>query len=178
MKARIVALVSAGALISAAYAQSVPEKTGLNAALGITPKTEDFIKEAAMNDMLEIESAKIAREKGNPKVKEFAEMLITDHTKANAELRELLPTDMKSFVPGELDSNSQKKVDKLREIRKQAFGPEYDRMQVSVHRDAVNLFERYAKGGQDPRLKEWAEKILPTLRHHSEMAQNLKIARR
>jgi putative membrane protein len=178
MKARIAALVSAGVLISAAYAQSVPEKTGFNAALGVAPKTEDFIKEAAMNDMLEIESAKMALEKGNAKVKEFAELVLTYHTKADAKLRELVPTDMKSLLPAELDSSSQKKIDKLREIRQQAFGPEYDRMQVSAHREAVNLFERYAKGGQDPRLKEWAETTLPTLRHHSEIAQDLKIARR
>jgi putative membrane protein len=48
------------ALSSGAFARSVGEKTGVNSALGITPKTEDFIKEAAMSDMLEIEAAKIA----------------------------------------------------------------------------------------------------------------------
>jgi putative membrane protein len=46
-------------------------------------------------------------------------------------------------------------------------------MQVSAHKDAVSLFERYAKGGDDPKLKDWASKMLPTLRHHLEMAQNL-----
>jgi putative membrane protein len=46
-------------------------------------------------------------------------------------------------------------------------------MQVSAHKDAVSLFERYAKGGEDPKLKDWAGKTLPTLQHHLEMAQNL-----
>jgi len=41
-------------LSSAAFAQSVGEQTGVNSALGIAPKTEDFIKEAATSDMLEI----------------------------------------------------------------------------------------------------------------------------
>lgn len=36
---------------------------GVNSALGITPKTEDFIKEAATSDMPEIEAAKIARDR-------------------------------------------------------------------------------------------------------------------
>jgi len=53
------------ALTSPSFAQSVGEKTGVNAALGIAPKTEDFIKQAAMSDMTEIEAAQIARLKGN-----------------------------------------------------------------------------------------------------------------
>lgn len=37
----------------------------------------------------------------------------------------------------------------------------------------MSLFERYAKGGDNPALKEWAGKTLPALQHHLEMAQNL-----
>ena len=54
-------------------AQSVGEQTGVNSALGITPKTEDFIKEAGTSGMLEIEAAKIAEQKGNADEKKFAE---------------------------------------------------------------------------------------------------------
>jgi hypothetical protein len=36
-------------------------------------------------------------------------------------------------------------------------------MQVSAHKDAVSLFERYAKGGEDPKLRDWAGKTLPAL---------------
>jgi putative membrane protein len=64
-KTTILALTLASALASSAFAQSVGEKTGVNSALGITPKTEDFIKEAATSDMLEIEAAKIALQKGD-----------------------------------------------------------------------------------------------------------------
>ena len=46
-------------------------------------------------------------------------------------------------------------------------------MQVSAHKDAVSLFERYAKGGDDPKLKDWAGKTLPALQHHLEMAQEM-----
>jgi putative membrane protein len=34
-------------------------------------------------------------------------------------------------------------------------------------------FERYAKGGDDPKLKDWAGKTLPALQHHLEMAQDM-----
>jgi hypothetical protein len=35
------------------------------------------------------------------------------------------------------------------------------------------LFERYGKGGDNPELKDWANKTLPTLRDHLKMAQDL-----
>jgi putative membrane protein len=173
MKGRFVVLIVAAALASAAYAQSVSEKAGVNAALGITPKTEDFIKEAAMSDLVEIEAAKIAQEKGNADIKKFAARMTADHTKTTSELKELVPNELRAALPTELDSRGQKRIDKLREIREQAFGPEYDRQQVSAHRDAVDLFERYAKGGNDSKLKDWAGRTLLALRHHLEMAEAL-----
>ncbi len=77
MKNVFLGLFVAAALISSASAQSVGEKTGVNSALGITPKTEDFIKEAATSDMLEIAAGKIAQEKGNADEKKFAQQMIT-----------------------------------------------------------------------------------------------------
>src|ERR1700746_732205 len=99
MKTTIFALALAGFLASTALAQSVGEKTGVNSALGITPKTEDFIEEAATSDMLEIEAAKIAQQKGDAVEKKFAEQMITDHTKTSNELKGMVPTAMTSAHP-------------------------------------------------------------------------------
>jgi putative membrane protein len=160
-------------LSSAAFAQSVGEKTGVNSALGIAPKTEDFIKEAATSDMLEIGASKLAEQKGNADEKKFAAQMITDHTKTSSELKSMVSGDMKGAIPTALDDSSQKKLDKLRDAKPEDFASEYDPMQVSAHNDAVSLFERYAKGGDDPKLKDWAGKTLPALQHHLEMAQDM-----
>jgi len=61
----------------------------------------------------------------------------------------------------------------LRDIKPEDFAEEYDPMQVSAHKDAVSLFERYANGGDDAKLKDWAGKTLAALKHHLEMAQTL-----
>jgi putative membrane protein len=173
MKRNIAILALASALLStAAYAQSMGEKTGVNSTLGIAPKTEDFIKEAAMSDMLEIDAAKIAQQKGDSQEKTFAGEMITDHTKTSTELKGLVSGEM-SALPTSLDDSSQKKLDKLRNTKPEDFASEYDPMQVSAHKDAVSLFERYAKGGDDPKLKKWAGKTLPTLQHHLAMAQDM-----
>ena len=173
MKKIFFAIAVATAFATPAFAQSLGEKTGVNSVLGIAPKTEDFIREVAISDMLEIEAAKIAQEKGNADEKKFAQQMITDHTKTSGELKGMVRANMESDLPTALDDSSQKKLDQLRNTRSQAFASVYDPMQVSAHKDAISLFERYAKGGEDPKLKDWAGKTLPTLQHHLEMAQEM-----
>src|SRR5437763_16172093 len=110
-KAILAVAVAVTLTSSAALAQSVGEKTGINSVLGIAPKTEDFIKEAAMSDMLEIEAARIAQQKGNAAEKTFAGQMITDHTKTSTELKGLVSGEMKAAIPSSLDDASQKKLD-------------------------------------------------------------------
>jgi putative membrane protein len=161
-------------LASPAIAQS-GEKTGVNSTLGIAPTTADFVKEVAVSDMFEIDSSKLAQDKGNASEKKFAAQMITDHTKTSTELKGLVSSGkVKADLPDALDSSHQSMLDKLKGERGKDFSSDYDADQVSGHKDAVSLFERYAKGGDNPDLKDWAGKTLPTLKHHLEMAQNLK----
>jgi putative membrane protein len=175
MKKLAMSAVVATLFVAAAVsAQSIGEKTGVNSALGISPTTQDFVKEAATSDMLEIAAAKIAQDKGNADEKKFAEQMITDHTKTSTDIKNMVASgDVKADIPKDLDKSSQNKLDKLRDARQANFASEYDPMQVSAHKEAVSLFERYAKSGDNAKLKDWAGKTLPTLQHHLEMAENL-----
>jgi putative membrane protein len=173
MKTTILAVALAGALASTALAQSVGEKTGVNSTLGIAPKTEDFIKEAATSDLLEIAAAKVAQQKGDADEKKFAQQMITDHTGTSSELKEMVSAEMTSAISTVLDDSSQKKLDKLRDAKPEDFASDHNPMQVSAHKDAVSLFERYAKGGDNAKLKDWAGKTLPALQHHLQMAQEM-----
>jgi putative membrane protein len=161
-------------LAGPALAQSAGEKTGVNSALGISPTTPDFVKEVAISDMFEIESNKLGQDKGNAAEKSFASQMVTDHTKTSSELKQLVSSGkVKAELPTALDSSHQSKLDKLKGESGKDFSSDFDSMQVSAHKDAVSLFERYAKGGDNPELKNWAGKTLPALKHHLEMAQNL-----
>lgn len=147
-------------------------KSGVNSALGISPTTADFVKEAATSDMLEIAAAKIAEQKGDPDEKKFAAQMITDHTKTSADLKGLATSgEVTAEIPAKLDESSEKKLGKLRDAKADDFAADYDPMQVSAHKDAVSLFDRYSKSGDNAKLKDWAGKTLPTLQHHLEMAQ-------
>ena len=175
----LIVLAATTCLSGAALAQSLGEKTGVNAALGVAPKSEDFAMEAARSDMLEIESSKIAQQKGNADEKAFAAQMIADHGKTTAELKQMVDSGvLKVALPTTLDAASQNRIDKLKDARPDAFAATYDPMQVSAHEEAVSLFDRYAQGGDNPKLKDWAGKTLPALRHHLQMAQDLENKRR
>jgi putative membrane protein len=171
-------IIVACLLAGPALAQSVGEKTGVNSALGISPTTADFVKEVAISDLFEIESNKLAQDKGNAAEKSFASQMITDHTKTSTELKGLVSSGkVKAELPAALDSSHQSKLNKLKGENGKDFSSEFDSMQVSAHKDAVSLFERYAEGGDNADLKDWAGKTLPTLKHHLEAAQNLSKSR-
>jgi len=165
MKHIMIAAAAAALLSSAAFGQSLGEKTGVNSTLGISPTTQDFVKEAATSDMLEIAAAKIAQTKGNADEKAFAAQMITDHTKTSADIKGLIAAgDVKAELPTALDSSSQAKLDDLNKVTADKFAATYDPMQVSAHKDAVSLFERYSSGGDNPKLKDWAGKTLGPVR--------------
>lgn len=56
-------------IASPVFAQSAAEKTGMNSMLGMAPKTEEFVAEAATSDMFEIESSKLALERSDEATK-------------------------------------------------------------------------------------------------------------
>jgi putative membrane protein len=169
------AVILATALAVPSFAQSIPEKSGVNQALAIAPKTQDFVTLAGQSNMLEIESSKLALQKSDSaKTKTFAQKMIDDHTATSNELKGLVSSGkVKADAPSALDKAHQEKFDKLAKLQGKDFTRQYDDMQVSAHKDAVSLFERYAKDGDNPDLKAFAGKTLPKLQEHLKMAQDL-----
>ena len=174
---KMLLLASTAILMAAApaFAQSIPEKTGVNQALGIAPKTQDFVNLAAQSDMLEIESSKLALAKSeSDKTKQFADRMIKDHTATSTELKGLVAGGkVEGTPPSDLDKAHKDKLDRLAKLDGKDFTRQYNDMQVSAHKDAVSLFERYGKDGENADLKAFAAKHLPHLQEHLKMAQDL-----
>jgi len=159
---------------SAVFAQSATESTGVNSALGVAPKTEDFIIQASASDVFEIESSKLALQKGDDATKAFAQQMITDHEKTTAELKALLTSGKVQGNPvTALTDGHKEEVDDLAKLEGAEFNEEYIDDQVEAHEDAVDLFKRYGEEGENADLKAWAAKTLPALEHHYKMAQDL-----
>ena len=159
---------------TSAFAQSATESTGVNSALGVAPRTGDFILQASASDMFEIESSKLALQKGDETTKAFAQQMITDHEKTSAELKALLAGGKVQGNPvTALTEDHKEEVDELAKLEGAEFNEEYIDDQVEAHEDAVDLFKRYAEEGENADLKAFAAKHLPALEHHYKMAQDM-----
>ena len=135
---------------------------------------KEFLTKAAQGGMLEVaEGQAIAAKAPNTAVKTFGQEMVTDHSKANDELK-ALAASKGATLPTQLDSDHQKKLDKLTKKN----GPKLDKYYASDmgddHEEDVKEFKDAAKNLDDPDLRAWADKTLPTLEHHLMMARDLK----
>lgn len=170
----VASMIAACGVAGPAVAQSVGEKTGANSVLGVSPTTEDFVLQAAQSDMFEIQSSQLASEKAGDRVKDFAAKMIEAHKTTSVQLKTAIASkSAKLTIPTEVSSSQKSMLDDLNGRKGDDLADQYVDDQVSAHKDAVSLFERYAEGGEDAELKAWAGKTLPDLKHHLEMAQSL-----
>lgn len=133
--------------------------------------TQDFVKHAAQGGMAEVSISKLAADKASdPDVKQFAQRMVDDHSKANAELTGLA-SSKGILLPSSPDPKHQALMDRLAKLS----GPEFDRtyMQAMVadHEHVVSAFRAYEQHGTDPDVKAWVAKTLPTLEEHDHMAK-------
>ena len=164
MKKALILAAGCGLLASVALAQ-----TGASSA-------QDFVTKVAISDMFEIQSSQLALSKqADADTKPFAEKMVQDHQKTSTELKALVEGGkVKATLPTTLDAEHQKMLDDLKAKNGKDFDQSYDQVQVKAHRDAVALFEAYAKGGDNAELKGWAGQTLPHLKEHLSMAEKLK----
>ncbi len=113
-----------------------------------------------------------ARRRGRQKA--FAAQMIAAHTKTTEELKALVASGkVKETPPAQMDKSHLDKLSALAKLEGAKFTDQYQSDQVTAHKDAVSLFERYSQGGDNMDLKAWTLKTLPELKHHLEMAQKL-----
>lgn len=162
------------ALTGPALSQSLGEKSGANALLGISPSTADFVTQAAISDMFEIQSSQIALEQSDEPTKAYAKQMIADHEKTSGELKVLVQGGkVQAQIPTGLDTTHQAKLDSLKTLKGADFTKQYHSEQVTAHKNAVDLYKRYAAEGENAELKAFAAKHQPHLEHHLKSAQDL-----
>ncbi len=166
MKRIIILAVGCGLFASVASAQTP----------GSAPAAQDFVNKVAISDMFEIQSSQLALSKqADADTKPFAEKMVQDHQKTSNELKALVDGGkVKAKLPTALDAEHQKMLDDLKAKNGKDFDQSYDQVQLKAHRDAVALFEAYAKGGDNAELKGWAGQTLPHLKEHLSMAEKLQ----
>jgi putative membrane protein len=158
----------------AAFAADPPAKQATAPAMA-TPSTSTFLTNTAVANLFEIESSKVALAKTkNDKIKAFANLMVTDHTGAGTKFKQAV-TDAKLTPPAEkLDAKHQALLDDLKKKEGAAFDSAYVKAQHDGHVETVAMFEAYAKGGDNARMKQFANEMLPTLKAHLDQVSKLK----
>jgi putative membrane protein len=133
---------------------------------------DNFWSKAAQGGMAEVELGKLALQKSqNADVKKFAQMMVTDHTKANDELKALAS---KKNVTLPIDLGSHKStLDDLNKLSGAEFDKEYVEAMVEDHETDVDLFEDNTDNS-DADIKAFTTKTLPTLKSHLEMIKGIQ----
>ena len=204
MKANgLLALVCAVALTAACNNNRTANRdagTTGTAGAGVSNGDKNFVSDQLADGMAEIELAKVARDHAaSSDVKQFAQMMIDDHTKAGDQLKQIatsnaIPVDTK------IDDKHQNLMDKLSKLNGADFDKEYMSAMVDDHQDAVSdLRSRVDENrsatdrltGKNPEnpaavkpeqsdnrvtmsINEWAANTLPTVEQHLDRAKQIK----
>jgi putative membrane protein len=143
--------------------------------------TDSFTRTLVSANTFEIESSKLAQKKGvAADVKDFAALMVKDHTKAGEDFKAALEKSQTtaSVTPEgpPLLPNDQAMLDQLAALDGDAFQAKYITLQTQAHKQAVAMFSTYARSGDDPALKEFAKKTLATLKMHEMHVRDLAAA--
>lgn len=163
-------------MASSAWAQSgTPNATGAATGTSGAHTAQDgrFVTAASAAGQTEILASRLAATQAqSAKVKSFAVTMISDHGKANEELKTIAQKDgytLSSTPTQDEEAN----LAKLQSLHGKDFDTAYAAMMLKDHREAVSLFQSESTSGNDGDLKSFATQTLPTLQHHLALATSL-----
>ncbi|MEZ5317835.1 MAG: DUF4142 domain-containing protein [Vicinamibacterales bacterium] len=132
-----------------------------------------FVNDVATAGDKEIEMARIAQQRAvAPDVQGFADRMIRDHQQASEELRQAL-TGTSVVLTVDTDA-IQTAGHTLADLSGAEFDRAYMDMMVTDHERAVALVEAKANGSGNAAVKQWAAKVLPTLKEHLQQAKAIR----
>jgi putative membrane protein len=134
---------------------------------------KSFMKEAMMGDMAEIQLAQLAQQKASSdQVKQFAQRMIDDHTKLEAQMKPLAQ-QFGVDAPSDLDSKHKSLQSRLQGLSGDKFDQEYMKAMVADHREDDQKFLREENSAKSPELKNAVTQAEPIIAEHLRMAQDI-----
>ncbi len=141
-----------------------------------TPMTDQqFVGFAGQTDMVEINLGQLAQNSASSQaVKDYAQMLVTDHTKDFNQLYDVAH-QANLTRPDAIDAEHNKMmIDPFQKLKGAAFDHRYIQEMVAGHTKAIAVYKKEAADAQNPALKTYAENALPVLQKHLDGAKDLE----
>ena len=137
----------------------------------MTTEDKEFVVKAGMGGLYAVQAGNLALQNASsPDVRSFAQRMVTDHAKANAELAQLA-TAKGLALATELAGDHEMAVEHLKTLSGAEFDKAFMEHMVSDHASDVAEFEKASTSATDADLKAWAGRTLPTLREHERLAK-------
>ena len=137
-----------------------------------------YLAQAASSDMFEIQSGQLALQASqNPAVRNFANMIIRDHTNST---QMLMAAAQSVHIPPPPPAMLPAQQAMLDQLQQAGTGYNFDNVfrqeQIQAHEAALALHQGYAQGGDVPALRATAGQIVPVVQGHLAQAQALMVA--
>ena len=149
--------LAVGAISLAVAVRAETSSTGDSSSLSAKDKT--FMKKAAKGGTIEVAMGQVAEQKAqSDDVKSFGKRMVTDHSKANDELKSIA-----SKKGVQLPSKEQ--------TGKWTSDKAYMDMMVKDHEKDLAEFKEEANSGSDPDLKRFADDTAKMIQEHLDLAK-------
>lgn len=147
---------------------------GTSGGARLSSADRNFFMQAAMSGMKEVELSRLAVTRASSDaLRQFAQQMVDDHTRTNAELMQLASSKGVS-LPAAPDAKLQAMLTRMGALSGAGFDRAYHKEAgVNEHQKAVKLFERTSTRAQDADVRAFAARTLPALRMHLSMAQSM-----
>ena len=141
---------------------------------GVSNAERDFIRDQTEDNQAEIEVSKLAAERAtNSEVKEFARMMVRDHTKAVNDLGQVAAAATVERGNKEPDRDHVNLKEDLAKLNGNDFDRKYIDAMVDEHEEMVGELKKHVDG-DNPQLRKWAAQTLPVAEKHRDRAKELK----
>ncbi len=136
-----------------------------------------YMAQAASSDMFEIQSGQLAMQASqNAAVRNFANMIIADHTRSTQMLMSAAQGAGLAPPPPALLPPQQAMLDQLRAAGSgPAFDQAFQQIQIQAHQSALGLHQNYASQGDVPQLRTAAGQIVPVVQMHLQQLQSMQV---
>ncbi|MGA7343342.1 MAG: DUF4142 domain-containing protein [Terracidiphilus sp.] len=135
---------------------------------------QEFVDFAAQTDMMEAHLGQMAADQASSQgVKDYAQMLVTDHTKDYEQLTDVA-TKANLTIPKGLNSEHDKMIAPFEKLNGAAFDSRYVHEMIAGHTHAIEVFTKESADAQSADLKVYASAALPTLQKHLDGAKDLE----
>lgn len=140
----------------------------------VSAQDREFAVQATYSNLAEIAMGQLAlSETGDESVRQFAQMMVTDHTQAQDELRYLSESyDLE--IPDTLTNEHQAIYQELEQLEGYSLDSAYISSQVAAHREAQQIFQKQIDQGENPNIVKYASSILPHISMHLSSVMELK----